>query len=175
MLCCPDISAISPLKNELFLGRWWFARGAHHQQLALDGRRCPEVSTLQGHPRFAFGEIYNIYCFDIPIQLVSFTQFARYFKPTEIFWIQRCTDMKEQMYLKSSKMYWSIPIIFYYIVHSTHCAILLESKTKRCYTYTGQEKDGHFYPLHVATESGRKNLAILLVKAGADVSLTDYR
>ncbi len=52
---------------------------------------------------------------------------------------------------------------------------LLQSKTKRCYTYTGIDKDGDFYPLHVATESGHKNLAILLVKAGADVNITDYR
>lgn len=51
----------------------------------------------------------------------------------------------------------------------------LQSKTKRCYFYTGQEKDGFFYPLHVATEAGHKNLAILLVRAGADVTAQDYR
>ena len=27
------------------------------------------------------------------------------------------------------------------------------SKTRRCYTYTGIEKDGYFYPLHIAAES----------------------
>jgi ankyrin repeat protein len=37
------------------------------------------------------------------------------------------------------------------------------------------EKDGHFYPLHVAAEAGHKNLIILLVKAGADPLSTDYR
>lgn len=50
-----------------------------------------------------------------------------------------------------------------------------QSKTKRCYSYTGQEKDGFFYPLHVAAEMGHKNLTILLVKAGADVHAVDYR
>lgn len=50
-----------------------------------------------------------------------------------------------------------------------------QSKSKRCYFYTGQEKDGFFYPLHVATEAGHKNLTILLVRAGADVSAPDYR
>lgn len=53
--------------------------------------------------------------------------------------------------------------------------MLVQSKTKRCYFYTGQEKDGFFYPLHVATEAGHKNLTILLVRAGADVTAQDYR
>jgi len=53
--------------------------------------------------------------------------------------------------------------------------IIKESKTKRCYFYTGQEKDGFFYPLHVATEAGHKNLTVLLVRAGADVGSEDYR
>lgn len=46
---------------------------------------------------------------------------------------------------------------------------------KRCYSYTGLEKDGFFYPLHVAAETGHKNLTILLVKAGADIQAVDYR
>eukprot|EP00981_Chlorochromonas_danica_P003332 scaffold644_cov168-Ochromonas_danica.AAC.24 len=50
-----------------------------------------------------------------------------------------------------------------------------ESKTKKCYTYSGMEKDGFFYPLHVATEAGHKHLTILLIKAGADMTLTDYK
>jgi hypothetical protein len=54
-------------------------------------------------------------------------------------------------------------------------SFLLQSKTKRCYFYTGQEKDGYFYPLHVATEAGHKNLTILLVRAGADPTAKDYR
>jgi hypothetical protein len=37
------------------------------------------------------------------------------------------------------------------------------------------EKDGFFFPLHVATEAGHKKLTMLLVKAGADVSAVDYR
>lgn len=61
------------------------------------------------------------------------------------------------------------------IVSITSNAYPMQSKTKRCYTYTGQEKDGFFYPLHVATESGHKNLTILLVKAGAEITLCDYR
>eukprot|EP00601_Ochromonadales_sp_CCMP2298_P009776 CAMPEP_0173269114 /NCGR_PEP_ID=MMETSP1142-20121109/30703_1 /TAXON_ID=483371 /ORGANISM="non described non described, Strain CCMP2298" /LENGTH=873 /DNA_ID=CAMNT_0014205433 /DNA_START=275 /DNA_END=2895 /DNA_ORIENTATION=- len=50
-----------------------------------------------------------------------------------------------------------------------------DSKTKRCYFHTGLEKDGFFYPLHVAAEAGHKSLTILLVRAGADVNLPDYR
>jgi len=53
--------------------------------------------------------------------------------------------------------------------------IIKDSKTKRCYSYTGVEKDGYFYPLHVAAESGHKNLTFLLVKAGADIDALDYR
>lgn len=53
--------------------------------------------------------------------------------------------------------------------------IALQSRTKRCYSYTGNEKDGFFYPLHVAAESGHKNLSILLVRAGADEQALDYR
>lgn len=49
------------------------------------------------------------------------------------------------------------------------------SKTKRCYTYTGHEKDGFFFPLHVAAEAGHKQLCLLLVKAGADPTVLDYR
>lgn len=49
------------------------------------------------------------------------------------------------------------------------------SRTHRCYTYTGQEKDGFFSPLHVAAECGHKTLVLLLVKAGADISAFDYR
>ncbi|RYH15381.1 hypothetical protein EON65_31825 [archaeon] len=52
---------------------------------------------------------------------------------------------------------------------------LFQSKTKKCYTYTGNDKDGFFYPLHVAAESGHKNLVILLIKAGAELSLCDYK
>ena len=51
----------------------------------------------------------------------------------------------------------------------------LQSKTKRCYTYTGLEKDGYFYPLHVAAEAGHKTLTVLLVRAGADTLSIDYR
>mmetsp|Transcript_2478 Transcript_2478/g.2439 ORF Transcript_2478/g.2439 Transcript_2478/m.2439 type:complete len:381 (-) Transcript_2478:1174-2316(-) len=53
--------------------------------------------------------------------------------------------------------------------------IIPNSKTKRCYTFTGNEKDGYFYPLHVAAEMGHKALIILLVQAGADQTATDYR
>jgi hypothetical protein len=44
--------------------------------------------------------------------------------------------------------------------------VIPNSKTKRCYTYTGVEKDGYFYPLHVAAEAGHKMLTLMLVKAG---------
>jgi hypothetical protein len=51
-----------------------------------------------------------------------------------------------------------------------------QSKSKRCYSFTGIEKvvinsilfdllqDGYFYPLHVAAEMGHKALIILLVQ-----------
>jgi hypothetical protein len=50
-----------------------------------------------------------------------------------------------------------------------------ESKSGRCYSYTGVEKDGFFFPLHVAAEMGHKKLVILLVQAGADQTRPDYR
>jgi len=53
--------------------------------------------------------------------------------------------------------------------------VIKDSKTKRCYTYTGQEKDGYFYALHVAAEAGHKNLTLLFAKAGADIDAVDYR
>ena len=43
------------------------------------------------------------------------------------------------------------------------------------YTYSGKETDGHFYPLHVAAEAGHKQLTLLLIKAGADITLTDMK
>lgn len=52
--------------------------------------------------------------------------------------------------------------------------VFLQNKSKSCYFYTGQEKNGFFYPLHVACEAGHKNLAILLVRAGADVNAVDH-
>eukprot|EP01036_Dinobryon_divergens_P027146 gene27146-35870_t len=53
--------------------------------------------------------------------------------------------------------------------------VIQNSKTKKCYIYTGIEKDGFFYPLHVAAEAGHKELVLMLVKAGAEVNLTDDR
>mmetsp|Transcript_24049 Transcript_24049/g.40884 ORF Transcript_24049/g.40884 Transcript_24049/m.40884 type:complete len:669 (-) Transcript_24049:93-2099(-) len=53
--------------------------------------------------------------------------------------------------------------------------VVPDNKSGRCYTYTGEEKDGYFYPLHVAAEMGHKKLVILLVQAGADQTSTDYR
>lgn len=53
--------------------------------------------------------------------------------------------------------------------------IISDNKSKRCYNYTGNERDGFFYPLHVATEAGLKNLTVLLIKAGADVLMKDYK
>lgn len=50
-----------------------------------------------------------------------------------------------------------------------------QSKSKRCYHFTGAEKDGYFFPLHVVAEAGHKTLILLLIKAGADVTLADYR
>ena len=64
---------------------------------------------------------------------------------------------------------------------SIHCAgadvynINLNSKSKRCYTYTGIKKDGFFYPIHISAESGNKLLTHMLAKAGADISVLDYR
>ena len=46
----------------------------------------------------------------------------------------------------------------------------------RCYTYTGQEKDGFFYPLHVAAEAGSKECVQLLIKDfDVNCDLLDYR
>jgi hypothetical protein len=53
--------------------------------------------------------------------------------------------------------------------------IIADNKSRRCYNYTGNERDGFFYPLHVATESGLKTLTILLVKAGAEILMKDYK
>jgi hypothetical protein len=53
--------------------------------------------------------------------------------------------------------------------------VFCQSKTKRCYFYTGAEKDGYFYPLHVAAEAGNKALVLLMVKNGAEVEMQDYR
>ena len=49
------------------------------------------------------------------------------------------------------------------------------SRTKRCYTYTGTEKSGYFFPLHVVSEAGHKMLLFSLVKAGVNVNDLDYR
>jgi len=49
------------------------------------------------------------------------------------------------------------------------------TSTGRCYTYTGKQKDGYFYPLHVAAEAGHKKLCLMLVGAGAEVLEEDYR
>lgn len=45
----------------------------------------------------------------------------------------------------------------------------------RCYTFTGVEKDGFTFPLHVAAESGHKDLVHFLVEKGADIDAEDYR
>jgi hypothetical protein len=37
------------------------------------------------------------------------------------------------------------------------------------------ERDGYFFPLHVASEGGNKILAMLLIQAGADRNAVDYR
>ena len=50
------------------------------------------------------------------------------------------------------------------------------SRTKRCYTYTGDEKSGgYFYPIHVAAEYGHKMLVFSIIKAGASVTEADYK
>ena len=45
-----------------------------------------------------------------------------------------------------------------------------DSRTTRCYTYTGVAKDGFFSPLHVAAERGDKYIIMLMVRAGCDQS-----
>ena len=52
---------------------------------------------------------------------------------------------------------------------------LLHTASNRCYTYTGEEKDGFFYPLHVAAEAGVKAVVDFLLVSGADASNEDYR
>lgn len=47
--------------------------------------------------------------------------------------------------------------------------------SKRCYTFTGSDKDGFTYPMHVAAESGHKEMVLFLQKRGADTDLEDYR
>ena len=49
------------------------------------------------------------------------------------------------------------------------------STTKRCYTYTGTEKSGYFYPLHVVAEAGHKMLLLSVLKAGVNIDNVDYR
>ena len=49
------------------------------------------------------------------------------------------------------------------------------STSGRCYHYTGHEKDGYFSALHAAAEGGNKILVLLLLQAGADPALKDYR
>lgn len=49
-----------------------------------------------------------------------------------------------------------------------------KNRPNRCYFYTGQERDGYFYPMHVAAEAGHKKLTILLQRAGADMTAVDY-
>jgi hypothetical protein len=51
----------------------------------------------------------------------------------------------------------------------------LKSKSGRCYTYTGLEKDGYFYPIHVAAENGHKELLHQMIKIGCDINVKDYR
>jgi len=57
---------------------------------------------------------------------------------------------------------------------------LKEFKVKRCYTYTGSDKDGYFYPLHVAAEYGHKELVHLIVQSTSSIGASaisdvDYR
>jgi len=50
-----------------------------------------------------------------------------------------------------------------------------ESITNRCYTYTGRETDGYFYPLHLAAELGSKHVVQLLLKLNANPNYYDYK
>ena len=50
-----------------------------------------------------------------------------------------------------------------------------ESISNRCYTYTGRETDGFFYPLHVAASLGSKTIVQILLKFGANPSYYDYK
>lgn len=59
--------------------------------------------------------------------------------------------------------------------HDVYGAVPIASN-KRCYTFTGDEKDGYTYALHVAAESGHKQLVKKLVNTfGADRDSEDYR
>ena len=50
---------------------------------------------------------------------------------------------------------------------------VVKSEDKKCYTFTGQIKDGFFYPLHVAAEGGFKETCLLLFKYGAKHDIPD--
>ena len=51
-----------------------------------------------------------------------------------------------------------------------------EKKIERCYFYTGIEKDGFFFPQHVAAESGHKHMIKLFIeKYLSDLDEVDYR
>ena len=52
---------------------------------------------------------------------------------------------------------------------------VIKAPSNRVYTYTGVKRDGYFTPLHVAAEGGNKLMTMLLLQAGADKTVLDYR
>lgn len=50
---------------------------------------------------------------------------------------------------------------------------VVKSDDKKCYTFTGQIKDGFFYPLHAAAEGGYKETCLLLFEYGAKHDIPD--
>ncbi len=49
------------------------------------------------------------------------------------------------------------------------------AKNGRVYTFTGNNKDGYFYPLHLAAEQGNKAMVQILLDSSADAKVLDYK
>lgn len=62
-------------------------------------------------------------------------------------------------------------------VHESHdlTGTIKNNPSKRCYTWTGLEKDGYTHLVHVASEAGHKEVVLMLVENGAELDREDYR
>jgi hypothetical protein len=52
---------------------------------------------------------------------------------------------------------------------------IINAENDRCYTWSGKATDGFFYPLHIAAESNKKEVVLVLLEFGADSTIPDYR
>ena len=49
------------------------------------------------------------------------------------------------------------------------------AKNGRVYTFTGNDKDGYFYPLHLAAEQGNTAMVQILLDNSVDAQVLDYK